>query len=630
MSRPDAIDATRRSPRLPATRITGAVLLTVVVTAVVLAYWLPATSGSPVLSSRDQDRPAQSALVAATRHLPQRRQWRRRVLGLLLVLQLAILAGGGAASAFWSSTDSSNFAAAAADGLPTGSTPAGSLVNASTVAISFARARTISTSDVTSYTVRRYSSPTAPTPSATFNCSWPSGPPLSCTDTGVPAGAWYYTDSPTIAGSLWAGPESPRSAVVKTDTTAPVVTVSSVSPAPNAAGFNNTSPVTVNLAATDTGGSGVASITWWTAAGTPTVAPGGSVAVSVNGAGTSTVSYFATDNAANNSGTGTQPVKIDTTAPNTPTIAFPAGGRSYNAAGWTGTLTGAASDNPGGSGVGTTQLTIMAPSGQYWNGTAFAPGATWLTATGTSTWSYSFARPADGTYTVAARTADAAGNTGGTATNSATVDTVVPAVTITNPATPSSVTTPTLTGGYGTASGDIAAVSVQVYNGGTAVGSALNATLNTTAHTWSVATATLSAGTYTARATQVDSAGNTGTAISAAFTVTVVVPNAPVITYPTTTSIRAGSWSGAVTGTASETGGPGVQKTQLTIKSTNGQYYDGAGFSAGVTYLNATGTASWRYSIPGVAVGTYTVTATTIDLNGNAGPTTTLTVTITP
>ena len=297
-----------------------------------------------------------------------------------------------------------------------------------------------------------------------------------------------------------------------------------------------------------------------------------------------------------------------------------------------------ASDSPGSSGVQNTQLTIRSTSGstngQYWNGSAFTAAVSWLTATGTTNWTYPFPRPADGTYTVAARTTDLAGNTGATTASSTTVDTAAPAVTIANPPTPSANTTPTLTGGYGFAAGDTAAVTVQPYNGSTPVGSPLNTTLNPAAHTWSVTVPALAPGTYTARASQPDAAGNTGAATTAAFTVTgTAAPNAPVISYPTNNAtISAGNWAGAITGSASETGGTSVQYTEISVRSTsgstNGQYFDGtSGFTSTVTWLKATGTASWSYRIP-AQPGTYTISAKTVDNSSRTGPTTSSNLTI--
>ena len=133
-----------------------------------------------------------------------------------------------------------------------------------------------------------------------------------------------------------------------------------------------------------------------------------------------------------NASTSVAVTAADTTPPNAPVISFPATGGSYNT-GWTGTVTGTASDTTGGSGIANTQVAISNGAGQYWNGTSFANGTlTWLTTTGTNnntTWTYALAKPAEGSYTVQARSTDAQTNTGATATAAFTIDTTAPTVT---------------------------------------------------------------------------------------------------------------------------------------------------------------------------------------------------------
>lgn len=124
----------------------------------------------------------------------------------------------------------------------------------------------------------------------------------------------------------------------------------------------------------------------------------------------------------------------DTTPPNSPTISSPASGGTYGA-NWSGTITGSASDNSGGSGVASTQISIQNGAGKYWNGTSFATTTlVWLATTGASSntsWSYAFARPADGGYTVTARSTDNAGNVSAVTAPATTftIDTVAPNVT---------------------------------------------------------------------------------------------------------------------------------------------------------------------------------------------------------
>ncbi|HEU6443840.1 MAG TPA: M12 family metallo-peptidase [Gaiellaceae bacterium] len=102
-----------------------------------------------------------------------------------------------------------------------------------------------------------------------------------------------------------------------TDTVKPTISASQ-SPAPNAAGWNN-SDVTVTLTATDdAAGSGVKSITYSATGGQPiaaTTVNGSSTKVVISGEGVTTLSFFATDNAGNVSDTGTHTVRLDKTAP---------------------------------------------------------------------------------------------------------------------------------------------------------------------------------------------------------------------------------------------------------------------------------------------------------------------------
>src|SRR5579872_488129 len=106
------------------------------------------------------------------------------------------------------------------------------------------------------------------------------------------------------------------------DITAPVATIS-VSPAPNSNGLNDTSPVTVNLSASDTGGSGVSQLRYWLNNGPATVASGSSASVTLNGQGATIVNLRAVDNAGNISALASKTVTIDLTPPTITCSASP-------------------------------------------------------------------------------------------------------------------------------------------------------------------------------------------------------------------------------------------------------------------------------------------------------------------
>jgi hypothetical protein len=93
-------------------------------------------------------------------------------------------------------------------------------------------------------------------------------------------------------------------------------------------------------------------------------------------------------------------------------------------------------------------------------------------------------------------------------------------------------TTPTFSGSAGTDAGDAALVTVKVHSGADLSGPVVE-TLGATpsAGTWSVdAAPPLADGTYTARATQADNAGNTGHSAARTFTVDTTAPAAPSFT----------------------------------------------------------------------------------------------------
>ena len=460
----------------------------------------------------------------------------RRTLAWLVVVAAAIGAAAGVAHAFWASTDSSNFAAAVADTLPQGATPSATRSDATTVALSFTRAVTTRGSDVTSYSVKRYASAGATTPSSTFSCAWPSAMTLSCTESSVPGGTWYYTDTPAVASSLWLGTESAKSTGVTTDLAAPSVSVTSISPTPNGAGYNNSSPVTVNLSATDNpagvGGSGVASITYWVDAGSATTVSASTAGASVSGDGAHVVSFYATDNVGNISATLTQNVTIDTVAPSAPSVPDLTSG-SDSGTSSTDNLTNVTT--PTFTGTAEAGSTVTVFDGVTQVGSGIATGGSYSITTSTLS---------NGARSITAKATDAAGNVSSASSAlTVTIDTTAPAT----PSVPdlaaasdsgssntdniTNVTTPTFTG---TAE---AASTVSIFDGVTQVGSG-----TATGGNYSITTSTLSSGARSITAKATDAAGNTSSASSAlSVTIDTAAPAVGTTVIAKTTGYLAGS-----------------------------------------------------------------------------------------
>jgi hypothetical protein len=119
--------------------------------------------------------------------------------------------------------------------------------------------------------------------------------------------------------------------------------------------------------------------------------------------------------------------------PPTVALTFPTDGTFVNADDWASGcpapgVCGTAGDP---SGVASVAVSVRQNStGLYWTGTDFAHSAeTFVTATGTTTWTLPVPRPADGSYTVHARATDTLGTTtpaGGYATATTTVDATGP------------------------------------------------------------------------------------------------------------------------------------------------------------------------------------------------------------
>jgi len=142
--------------------------------------------------------------------------------------------------------------------------------------------------------------------------------------------------------------------------------------------------------------------------------------------------------------------QIDTSPPSI-ALTFPTTTDAYNQASWAAGcspagICGTASDSSGVAQVGVGIL--QKSTGKYWNGSSFSSSSlVFTTATGTTSWDYPFAEPADGVYKLYVEATDSLGNTTASAdqtTASFTTDTVAPAapVIVDGPTNPSTVTSP--------------------------------------------------------------------------------------------------------------------------------------------------------------------------------------------
>lgn len=348
--------------------------------------------------------------------------------------------------------------------------------------------------------------------------------------------------------------------------------------------------------------------------------------------GAHTFSVRALDTAGNTTAAATSSWTIDANAPAN-TATFPVNGSGYRSSTYDagcatggGDLCGTTSD--AGTGVSTVRVSVQRVStGLYWDGTSFAAATESLrTPTGTTSWSLNLASASLGndTYTVRTHATDAVGNVS-TTTTTFTVDNVAP------PA-------PSITAGpSGTVASSTASLTFSDTEAGVTFACSLDGApaspcsspivyqaLTNAAHTFSV--------------TATDTAGNTSTPTTRAWTVNAATTGG-AITFPAaggdygTTTWNAGCTAGTgdICGTASAAGG--VASVALSIEQVaTGLFWNGTAFaSATETFVAATGTTSWRYALTtaqqpdGDYAVRYVVTSTAGDVSA-ASATTTYTI----
>src|SRR5581483_5125294 len=355
---------------------------------------------------------------------------------------------------------------------------------------------------------------------------------------------------------------------------------------------------------------------------------------------------------------GQKNIVVDTTNP-TASVTTPASnGLVYNGSSLPASLAGSSNDTGGSATVSAVAVAIQDGGGNFWNGATFGSASIVYNATGgtVGAWTYSTAtlvgQLTDGhTYTITARSTDAAGNTG-TATRTFVYDTTAPTV--------SSVTSSTANGAYKQGQ----SVSIQV-----SFSETVNVTGTPTLALNSGGSASYSSGTGTStltfaytvgagdNAADLDYAATTSLAL-AGGTIKDAATNNATLTLPTVggasslggqkniqidttnptaavttpaadgTRYNAASLPANLAGTAADTGGSStVSSTAVAVQDGTGNYWNGTSFgSASIVYSAATGTTAWTYATPTAANltngHTYTVTVRATDAAGNTGTST--------
>jgi hypothetical protein len=247
-------------------------------------------------------------------------------------------------------------------------------------------------------------------------------------------------------------------------------------------------------------------------------------------------------------------------------------------------------------------------------------GAAWTTGTALS----------NGTYTVLAEQSDEAGNREEHKATF-TIETNSPTVTLTSGFETISGhvlagATPTFGGGAGTEEQDSTTISVKVYKGTAASGTAWRTVTGTRSGAkWTAGPVeALEDGVYTAVAEQTDSNTFAETGVSAAVTFTVDT-TAPTVTL---TSPKEGAFVKTATPTLSGGGGAAAWDEAVTVEIHKGESLTGSVVASGSVTVSA---GTWSYSVPKLSElseGIYTAQASQKDEAGHTGTSSAVTFTV--
>jgi hypothetical protein len=228
---------------------------------------------------------------------------------------------------------------------------------------------------------------------------------------------------------------------------------------------------------------------------------------------------------------------------------------------------------------------------------------------GGESWQYTpEAELPDGTYTAVVEQEDQAGNVG-TASETFTVKTSKPVVTLNAPEPDSNNSTPSFSGTADAGPGNTASVTVRIYaqSSTTALQTVV---VPVSGGAWSTGPVKkLSDGTYTVQAEQRDEAGNSGVTARPSFTVDTAAPAITIRSVAPATKITTPTFTGAA-GTA-----PGDLPTvTVAISGTTA-----AGTPVSVTGTTHAAKGEWSFTASKLEEGSYTVQASQSDEAHNVG-----------
>lgn len=295
---------------------------------------------------------------------------------------------------------------------------------------------------------------------------------------------------------------------------------------------------------------------------------------------------------------------VDNTSPSS-TVSSPANGAAVK--GTTATVSGTAADPvTAGSGSGIQKIEVSTDG-----------GATWLDATGTINWTFSWTLPSDGLYDILARATDKAGNiANSTNTNQIRVDNTAPTgVAITAPSAGLTLPVGTsylITGTAADSGSGILTVEVSADNGI----SWQTANYNIADNTWNYPWTLPANGTYQLKARATDLAGNVTTTPGRS-----AVINNPLPTSLITSPLNGAQISGA---TATITLTAQVTVANITLAAVEVSLGGGAWSPATCSLVTAPGAIPANYSCSYVATpapdsfnATYMIKARAVDSLGN-------------